>query len=115
MLFPNLHTPLELSCGAFKFLVYIPVLLFLCYLFILKNNFIYFWLHWVFIAVFGLSLVAASRGFSSLQCMGFSLQWLPLLRSTGSGCMSFSNCSMWAQQLLLLGSEHRLSGCGTWA
>ena len=32
----------------------------------------------------GYSLVAVSRGYSSLQCTGFSLQWLLLLRSTGS-------------------------------
>ena len=46
--------------------------------------FIYFWLHWVFVAVRGLSLVALSRGYSWLRCMGFSLQWLLLLRSSGS-------------------------------
>ena len=32
----------------------------------------------------GLSLVVASGGYSSLWCMGFSLQWLLLLQSTGS-------------------------------
>ena len=32
----------------------------------------------------GLSLVAASGGYSSLQCMGFSSQWLLLLQSMGS-------------------------------
>lgn len=37
--------------------------------------FIYFWLHWVFIAVHGLSLVAASRGSSLLRCTGFSFWW----------------------------------------
>ena len=36
-----------------------------------------FWLRWVFIAVLWLSLVAESVGYSSLQ-------WLLLLRSTGS-------------------------------
>ena len=36
----------------------------------------YFWLRWVFIAACGLSLAAASRGYSSLQCVGFSLRWL---------------------------------------
>ena len=46
-------------------------------------NFIYFWLHWVFIAARGLSLVEASRGYSSLRCTGFSLWRLLLLRSTG--------------------------------
>ena len=44
----------------------------------------YVWLCWVFIAAHGLSLVAASRGYSSLQCVGFSLRWLLLWRSTGS-------------------------------
>ena len=42
-----------------------------------------FWLCWVFVAVRGLSLVAASGGYSSFAA-GFSLQWLLLLRSTGS-------------------------------
>ena len=32
----------------------------------------------------GLSLVAVSRGYSSLRHAGFSLRWLLLLRSTGS-------------------------------
>ena len=54
--------------------------------------FIYFWLHWVFVAVRGLSPVAASRGHSSLRCMGFSLWWLLLLRSMGSRCAGFSSC-----------------------
>ena len=44
----------------------------------------FYWLRWVFVAACGLSLVAASRGYSLLQCMGFSLRWLLLLRSTGS-------------------------------
>ena len=45
---------------------------------------IYFWLRWVFVAACGLSLVAASRGYSSLRCVGFSLWWFLLLWSTGS-------------------------------
>ena len=44
--------------------------------FFFLNKFIYFWLRWVFVAARGLSLVAASRGYCSLQCAGFSLQWL---------------------------------------
>ena len=43
----------------------------------------YFWLHWVFIAARGLSLVAVSRGYSSLRCACFSLWWLLLLWSMG--------------------------------
>ena len=38
----------------------------------------------VFVAACGLSLAAASGGYSSLWCAGFSLQWLLLLQSTGS-------------------------------
>ena len=49
------------------------------FFFFFFNKFIYFiylWLLWVFIAARRLSLVAASGGYSSLQCMGFSLWWL---------------------------------------
>ena len=61
------------------------------------NKFIYyFWLRWVLVAVRGLSLVAASGGYSSLRCAGFSLQWL-LLWSTGSRHTGFSSCGVWAQ------------------
>ena len=54
--------------------------------FFLFNKFIYsyFWLHWVFVAERGLSLVAVSGGYSlcgvqASHCSGFSL-----LQSTGS-------------------------------
>ena len=52
----------------------------------------FFWLCWVFVAVHGLSLVAVSGGYSSLRFAGFALQWLLLLRSTGSRHASFSSC-----------------------
>ena len=53
---------------------YFFINLFLFYLFIygcvgsllLRMGFIYFWLRWVFVAARGLSLVAASGGYSSL-------------------------------------------------
>ena len=59
---------------------------------------IYFWLCWVFIAMGGLSLFAASRGYSSLRgfteahCMCFLLWWLPFVwsmssRHVGSGAV----------------------------
>ena len=70
------------------------------------NLFIYFWLQWVFVAAQGLSLVAASRGYSPLWCTGFSLRWLLLLRNTGSRHTGFSSCGSQAP-------EHRLSSCGT--
>ena len=43
--------------------------------------FIYFW---VFVAARRLSLVAVSGGYSSLQCVGFSLWWLLLAWALGS-------------------------------
>ena len=42
--------------------------------FLLIVLFIYFWLHLIFIALRGLSPVAASRGYSSLRYAGFSMQ-----------------------------------------
>ena len=59
----------------------------------------YFWLCWIFVAARGLSLVAASEGYSSLQCVGFSLPWLLLLRSTSSRRAGFSSCGTQAQML----------------
>ena len=46
--------------------------------------FIQFWLCWVFIAAHSFSLVAVSRGYSSLGCTGLLLWWLLLLQSMGS-------------------------------
>ena len=74
----------------------------------LKYLFIYFWLHWVFVAARGLSLAAVSGVYSSLWCAGFSLRWLLLLWSTGSRHAGFSSCG--SQAL-----ERRLSSCGAQA
>ena len=65
----------------------------------------YFWLHWVFVAARGLSLVASTRGYSSLWFVDFSLWWLLLLRSMGSRHVGFSSCGTWAQYLCLTGSR----------
>ena len=51
------------------------------YLFIYLFN---LWLCWVLISVRGPSLVVASGGHSSSRCVGLSLLWPLLLRSTGS-------------------------------
>ena len=67
-----------------------------------------FWLHWVFIAARRLSLIVASRGYSLLRCVDFSLQWLLLLQSTGSRRVSFSSYGSRAL-------ERRLSSCGSQA
>ena len=50
------------------------------YLFI----YLFLWLCWVFVSVWGLSPVVASRGHSSSQCTGLSLSRPLLWRSTGS-------------------------------
>ena len=74
-------------------------------------KFIYFWLCWVFIPSHGLSLVAASGGYSWLRCTSFSLQWLLLLRSMGSRHAGFSSCGTWASVVV----AHKLScsaACG---
>ena len=47
------------------------------------NLFIYFWLCWVFVVACGLSLVLASRSYSSLRCVGFSLLWLLFVAEHG--------------------------------
>ena len=79
-----------------------------------ENGNIYFIIHWVFAVTHGLSLVAASGGYSSLRCAGFSLWWFLLLRSTGSGAQAsvvvargLSSCGSWALAL-----ECRFSSCG---
>ena len=62
-------------------------------------NYIYIFLIlfiYLFLAVFGLH--CCMRAFSSCcERAGFSLQWLLLLRSTGSRCAGFSSCGTWAQ------------------
>ena len=67
----------------------------------------FFFLNFIYLFIFGcvrssllrvgFSLVAASRGYSSLRCTGFSLRWLLLLWSTGSRHEGFSSCGTWAQ------------------
>ena len=43
----------------------------------------------------GFSLVAVSRGYSSLRCTGFWSRWLLLLRSLGSRHVGVSSCGAW--------------------
>ena len=66
----------------------------------LKFFFVYFWLHWVFVAACRLSLVTVREVCSLVMCADFPLLWLLLLQSTGLVCVGFS-CDMgsraWAQ------------------
>ena len=52
---------------------------------------IYFWLHWIFIALLGLALVVVSRGLSLLWCLAL-LRWLLSLWSMGCRHMGLSSC-----------------------
>ena len=86
---PVAYWTLPGPCGVFFWFCFIYLFV---YLFLFT-----FWLHWVFVAAHGLSLVAVSGGCSSLRCAGFSLWCLLLLQSTGSRRAGFSSCGLWAQ------------------
>ena len=73
----------------------------------------YFWLCWVFIAACGLSLVAASRGYSSLWCAGFSLQWLLLLGAWALGAQASVVVACGLSSCGSRALERRLSSCGS--
>ena len=110
--------PSPLPPGSHKFVFYIcdSISVFL------KNKFIYLFIY-LFIygcvgsllLCAGFSLVAAIGGYSLLRCVGFSLQWLLLLRSMGSRhvgsvvvACGLSSCGSRAL-------ERRLSSCGSQA
>ena len=74
---------------------------------------------YLFLAVLGLRCCAwafsswASGGYSSLQCVGFSLRWLLLLRSTGSRHEGFSSCGSWALECRLSSYGSRAKSTGS--
>ena len=63
------------------------------------------WLRGVFIALCRVSLIVASRKYSSLHHMGCFLRWLLLWSTDSRACMGFSSCCSWALQLWLTGSR----------
>ena len=93
--FPKEHTTQKISIAIFwkSFKVFF---------FNYSINLIYFWLHWVFVAVHGLSLVVANRDYSLLRCTGFSC------------CSGFSCCGARALGARAsVAAARRLSSCGT--
>ena len=79
------------------------------------NLFIYFWLHWVFVAAYELSILAVSGatlhcGAQASYCGGFSCCGARALgvRGFSSVAHSLSSCDSWTL-------EHRLSSCGAQA
>ena len=78
--------------------------------------FLLFWLHWVFVAAPGLSLVAVSRAtlrcrVRSSHCGGFSFCGAQALGARASvvAARGLSSCGVWA-----LGRAG-FSSCGAWA
>ena len=57
------------------------------------QNLFYFWLCWVFVAVHGLSLAVASRGYFLFVAQGFSLRWLWKEKAEGVPALA-STCSL---------------------
>ena len=65
----------------------------------------YFWLHWIFIAALGLSLVASSRQlFSSCDVQASHWGGFSYCRAWALGCVGFNSCSTRGQYLWLVGS-----------
>ena len=72
---------------------------------------IYFWLHWVFVAVCGPSLVVTSRGYSSLQCVAIAslaVEHRLLAQTSVVEAHRLSSCGLQAL-------EYRLPCCGAWS
>ena len=73
------------------------------FFFFLKDFLIYLFIYYLFLTVLGLCCYA--RAFSScgewrlffIVVHGLLIEWLLLLQSTGSRCVGFSSCGMWAQ------------------
>ena len=90
--------------GVWSQTLFFKILLFI-YLF-------YFWLCWVFGAMWALSLVASSRGYSLLVCRLLIVAASFVAQARGH--LGFSICSMWLSSCNFWAPEHRLSSCGTW-
>ena len=78
-------------------------------------SFFFFWLHWVFVATHGLSLVLASRVYSTLWCAGFSMQWLLLLQSITLGAWASAVAARGLSSCDSRALEQGLGSCGVWA
>ena len=81
-----------------------------------RSLFIYFWLLWVFVAAHGLSLVAASGGYSFVAVRGILIAVASLC--CGARALGMRASVVVARGLSSCGSralERRLSSCGTWA
>ena len=88
--------------------------LFILYSLLFFKFYLFFWLHWVFVAARGLSLVAVSRGYSFVAVRGLLIVVASLccgaqalgMRASVVTALGLSICGSWAL-------ECRLSSCGT--
>ena len=71
-----------------------------------------FCLYRVFVAARGLSLVAASGGYSSLRCTGFSLRWLSCCKAWALGTRASVVVACGLSSCGSRALEHRLRSCG---
>ena len=69
----------------------------------INNLLIYFWLCWLSVSVCGLSPVAADRGYSPVEVLGFSLRRRLSLWSPGPGLHGLQDYSHGGQVQLLCG------------
>ena len=83
-MYKSCHTMEDKTLLQYKLFFFLMLFLSAYILFLFMYVCMYVWLCWVFVSVRGLSLVAASGGHSSSRCVGLSLSWPLLLRSTGS-------------------------------
>ena len=67
--------------------------------------FINLWLCWVFDAAWAFLSLGWAGATLELRCMGFSLWWLLVFRSTGSRPVGFNSCGTQAQYLELEGPQ----------
>ena len=80
----NHWTAREVPCRLFFFFESLVFIFIFIYLFIFINLFIiYFWLCWVIVAARGLSLVVASRGYSSSRYTGLLIAVASLVAEHG--------------------------------
>ena len=83
---------------------------------VFKNNFIWFWFHWIFVAVQGLSLIAESEGYSVVAVCGLLTAMTSLVSEHGhwdtqpSVVAARGSSSCGAQAL-----KHRFGSYGTQA
>ena len=79
-----------------------------------KKLFIYFWLHWVFVTVHRLSLVAESASYSLVAVCGLLITAASPVAEHRPEVQRLHGGSTQPQQLWLWALAHRLSSCGIW-